>query len=238
MVTNTGYPMGLIHCKRFPHQSKVSYNTLYSLALSALNIVSLWMTETFNFRAQKWVACSAVWKPGNIESDTSDTEKIYKIWMDATQKGGNITGVLFKWGLVWNNWNTNSYIYIFIYMFENRVLQLDRCKEISNCRRVYARGRVWLSFCLCWLMAQRISKDIRWHLWLLFLHLQITRSDISLHIKWVVRMVIAYDHFNLPQSFVWVYIGWYNHFIIHLMRVLVIKENSAAFILLLPFYIS
>ena len=47
---------------------------------------------------------------------------------------------------MWNNWNTNSYIYIFIYIFENRVLQLDRCKEISNCRRVYASGKGLVKF--------------------------------------------------------------------------------------------
>ena len=33
-----------------------------------------------------------------------------------------------------------------------------------------------------------------------FLNLQITRSDISPHIKWAVSLVIAYGHFNLPRG--------------------------------------
>ena len=37
-----------------------------------------------------------------------------------------------------------------------------------------------------------------------FLKLQITRSDISPHIKCVGSLVIAYGHFNLPKLFVWV----------------------------------
>ena len=39
---------------------------------------------------------------------------------------------------------------------------------------------------------------------ILFLNLEITRSDIMPHIKWAVSLVIAYGHFNLPQGFVWV----------------------------------
>ena len=35
-------------------------------------------------------------------------------------------------------------------------------------------------------------------------NLQITRSDIRPHIKWVVRLVTAYGHFNLPWGIVWV----------------------------------
>ena len=42
---------------------------------------------------------------------------------------------------------------------------------------------------------------------ILFLNLQITRSDIALHIKWAVSPVIAYGHFNIPQGFVWVCMG-------------------------------
>ena len=41
----------------------------------------------------------------------------------------------------------------------------------------------------------------------LFLHLQITIADIRAHLKWAVNLVIAYGHFNLPQGFVWVYVG-------------------------------
>ena len=41
---------------------------------------------------------------------------------------------------------------------------------------------------------------------ILFLNLQITRSDIRPHIKWAVSLVIAYGHFNLPHGFMWVYI--------------------------------
>ena len=36
-----------------------------------------------------------------------------------------------------------------------------------------------------------------------FLNLQITRSGNRLHIKWVVSLVIAYGHFNLPEGFLW-----------------------------------
>ena len=31
---------------------------------------------------------------------------------------------------------------------------------------------------------------------ILFINLQVTRSDIRLHIKWVVRLVIAYGHYS------------------------------------------
>ena len=40
-----------------------------------------------------------------------------------------------------------------------------------------------------------------------------TFSELANHqithniIKWVVSLVIAYGHFNLPQGFVWVYMG-------------------------------
>ena len=50
-------------------------------------------------------------------------------------------------------------------------------------------------------MTHGLSKDIRCHVWPnLFLNLQIIRSDIRPHIKWVVSLVIAYGHFNLPQG--------------------------------------
>ena len=44
---------------------------------------------------------------------------------------------------------------------------------------------------------------------ILFLNLQITRPDIkhASHIKWVVSLVIAYDHYNHPLGlfrYVWV----------------------------------
>ena len=42
---------------------------------------------------------------------------------------------------------------------------------------------------------------------ILFLNLQITRSDIRQHIKWAVSLVIAYGHFSPPQGFVWICIG-------------------------------
>ena len=42
---------------------------------------------------------------------------------------------------------------------------------------------------------------------ILFLKLQITRSDIRPHIKWAVSLVIAYGQFNFPQGFMWVYMG-------------------------------
>ena len=33
---------------------------------------------------------------------------------------------------------------------------------------------------------------------------QISRSDIRPHMKWVVSLTIAYGHFNLPPGIVWV----------------------------------
>ena len=39
---------------------------------------------------------------------------------------------------------------------------------------------------------------------ILFLKLQITRSDIRPHIKWAVSLVFAYGQFNFPQGFMWV----------------------------------
>ena len=44
-------------------------------------------------------------------------------------------------------------------------------------------------------------------------NLQITRSDIRPHIKWVVRLVTAYGHFNLPWGIVWVCMSPHTHFI-------------------------
>ena len=40
-----------------------------------------------------------------------------------------------------------------------------------------------------------------------FQNLQFTRSNIRLHIKLAVRLVIAYGHFNLPLG---VYVGMYG----------------------------
>ena len=45
---------------------------------------------------------------------------------------------------------------------------------------------------LCCLMIPCFSKEIQCHVWLLFLHLQITRSDIRPHIKWDASLVSAY----------------------------------------------
>ena len=42
---------------------------------------------------------------------------------------------------------------------------------------------------------------------IIVLNLQITRSDIRSHTKWTVSLVIEYGHSNLPQGFVWVYMG-------------------------------
>ena len=48
---------------------------------------------------------------------------------------------------------------------------------------------------------------------LLVLNLQITRSDIRPHIKWVVCVVIAYGHYNLPWGIVWVCMSSHTHFV-------------------------
>ena len=42
---------------------------------------------------------------------------------------------------------------------------------------------------------------------ILFLNLQITRSDVRPYIKWAVSLVIAYGHYNLPQGF---FVGMYG----------------------------
>ena len=43
-------------------------------------------------------------------------------------------------------------------------------------------------------------------------NLQITRSDIRPHIKWVVCLVTAYGHFDLPWGIVWVCMSPHTHF--------------------------
>ena len=48
---------------------------------------------------------------------------------------------------------------------------------------------------------------------ILFLNLQIIRSDIRPHIKWAVSLVIAYGDFNLPQGIVSVCMSSHTHFI-------------------------
>ena len=48
---------------------------------------------------------------------------------------------------------------------------------------------------------------------ILFLNLQIIRSDIRPDIKWAVSLLIAYGHFNLPQGIVWVCMSSHTHFI-------------------------
>ena len=37
----------------------------------------------------------------------------------------------------------------------------------------------------------------------LFEACKITRSDVGPHVKWVISLVIAYGHFNLPYGFEW-----------------------------------
>ena len=49
---------------------------------------------------------------------------------------------------------------------------------------------------------------------ILVLNLQITRSDIRPHIKWVVRLVTAYGHFDLAWGIVWVCMSPHTHFIL------------------------
>ena len=45
-------------------------------------------------------------------------------------------------------------------------------------------------------------------------NLHITRSDIRPHIKWAVRLVIAYyGHFHIPQGSVWVCMDYHTHII-------------------------
>ena len=41
----------------------------------------------------------------------------------------------------------------------------------------------------------------------------ITKSDIRSQVKRAVSLVITDSHFNLPQEFVWVYMGKHTHFI-------------------------
>ena len=74
------------------------------------------------------------------------------------------------------------------------------------------KGLIWCG--LCCLMTPGLSKDIQCHVSpYVFLILQITRSDIRLHIPWTVSLVIAYCPFNPPQWFVWVRMGQHAHFV-------------------------
>ena len=67
---------------------------------------------------------------------------------------------------------------------------------------------IWQGLGLWCLMTPGLSTDIRCLVWpYILLNLQVTRSDISQHIKWAVSLLIAYGHFNLPQGFVWVCMG-------------------------------
>ena len=60
----------------------------------------------------------------------------------------------------------------------------------------------------------------------LFLNLQISRSDIRPHIKWVVSLVIAYGHFNLSQGFVWIYMVQLTLFITHEVDFILIDKAT------------
>ena len=42
---------------------------------------------------------------------------------------------------------------------------------------------------------------------------KLANHQIRPHMKWAVRLVIAYGHFDLPQGFVWVCLGQHTHFI-------------------------
>ena len=53
---------------------------------------------------------------------------------------------------------------------------------------------------------------------ILFLGLQITRSDIRPHIKWGISMVTEYDHFNLPQGIVSVCVGQHLGYSLYHLR--------------------
>ena len=72
----------------------------------------------------------------------------------------------------------------------------------SQCPQNPQSNVVWFGFVLCCLMTPGLSKDSVSCMAILFLKLQITRTDITPHIKWAVSLVIAYGHFNLPHGFV------------------------------------
>ena len=63
----------------------------------------------------------------------------------------------------------------------------------------------------CLVLCCLMTPDLRGHsvscMTILFLNLQITRSDIRPHIKWAVSLVLAYGHFNIPLGFMWVCMG-------------------------------
>ena len=73
---------------------------------------------------------------------------------------------------------------------------------------------MWVA-CLHWLVCVVWWNQLTWSHWghwvscmtILFLNSQVTRSYIKTNIKWVVSLVTAYGHFNLPQGFVWVHVG-------------------------------
>ena len=60
---------------------------------------------------------------------------------------------------------------------------------------------------LCCLMTPGLSKDIKCHMTILLLNLQITRSDVRTHIKWAVSLVNVYGRFYLLLGFVRVCMG-------------------------------
>ena len=58
---------------------------------------------------------------------------------------------------------------------------------------------------ICCVMTPGLGKDIRCHVWpYSFLCLHITRSDIRLHLKWAVSLVMAHGHWIFHT---WVCVG-------------------------------
>ena len=81
------------------------------------------------------------------------------------------------------------------YITANKRIYWDWCW--GETRQGYCQGQVWVwaLYCCSWQLG--LSKDIWCHVGSYsFVYLQITKSDIRPHVKWAVRLVIAYGRFK------------------------------------------
>ena len=96
--------------------------------------------------------------------------------------------------------NTGSIMYI------KRGTLLCSLNSVCYMHFLYT-AEVWVG-AKCCLKMPGLSRDIQHHAW----HHTLSTGASPNHVKWAVSLVTAYGHFNLPQRFVWVYMGWHSHF--------------------------
>ena len=100
---------------------------------------------------------------------------------------------------MWCFWHTGEFIHAIT--THSNVLSL-----YSHLLQRYHTNSNFYIWVLCCLMTPGLNKNF-------FLCLQITTAEIRPQAKYSINLVIVDDHFNLPQRFVWVCMGYYTHFI-------------------------